>query len=203
MKETEAHPLPGPKSLRPVLWPSMFVRVDRMRPLRPVSPSRTRRSNRRWKRSRRSSHNPTAGVSLPRHDHWHMFLDRIRYAASLIATFISRTAPRPLNPSLNRLLMSGIAPMPKGGQAKVDAPHDATNQKPRQRDQPQNSDKPRIHKGGRRNESREVQISKACSYILRHGAAKEGISMRRDGFVRVDDLVSQATQSGYGECLHS
>lgn len=38
-------------------------------------------------------------------------------------------------------------------------------------------------------ESREVQISKACSYILRHGVEKEGIKMRSDGYVKVDDLV--------------
>ena len=38
-------------------------------------------------------------------------------------------------------------------------------------------------------QSREVLISKACAYILRHGAEKEGLNMRRDGYVRVDDLV--------------
>ncbi|KAG8994622.1 hypothetical protein FRB93_001537 [Tulasnella sp. JGI-2019a] len=54
-------------------------------------------------------------------------------------------------------------------------------------------DRPRNErsKGNRRNESREVQISKACSYILRHGAAKEGITIRRDGYVRVDDLLAR------------
>ena len=34
-----------------------------------------------------------------------------------------------------------------------------------------------------------MKISKALSYILRHGAAKEGLKMRPDGFVRVDDIV--------------
>lgn len=43
---------------------------------------------------------------------------------------------------------------------------------------------------GRREETPDVRISKALSYILRHGAAKESLTMRPDGFVRVDELVS-------------
>ncbi|KAG8923431.1 hypothetical protein FRC01_012767 [Tulasnella sp. 417] len=43
----------------------------------------------------------------------------------------------------------------------------------------------------RANESREVTISKACSYILRHGAEKEGLSMRADGFIKVTDLLAR------------
>jgi len=47
--------------------------------------------------------------------------------------------------------------------------------------------------GGRskRNESENTIISKSMSYILRHGAEKEGLKMRADGFVRVEDLVSK------------
>lgn len=33
-------------------------------------------------------------------------------------------------------------------------------------------------------------MSKTLSYILRHGAQKEGLTLRPDGFVRVDQLVS-------------
>lgn len=51
----------------------------------------------------------------------------------------------------------------------------------------QRSGKPR----GRRDEPPDVRISKALSYILRHGAAKESLTMRPDGFVRVDELVRQ------------
>jgi 2'-phosphotransferase len=43
--------------------------------------------------------------------------------------------------------------------------------------------------GGRREETPDVRASKALSYILRHGAAKEGLKLRPDGFVKVDDLV--------------
>ena len=35
-----------------------------------------------------------------------------------------------------------------------------------------------------------IKISKAMSYVLRHGAEKEGIAMRPDGFIKVDDLLA-------------
>lgn len=35
----------------------------------------------------------------------------------------------------------------------------------------------------------EVRISKTLSWVLRHGAKKEGLFMRPDGYVRVKDLV--------------
>lgn len=34
-----------------------------------------------------------------------------------------------------------------------------------------------------------VRLSKQLSYVLRHGAKKEGLSMRADGYARVQDLV--------------
>lgn len=37
--------------------------------------------------------------------------------------------------------------------------------------------------------SHNVRLSKQLSYILRHGANKEKISIRSDGYVKVDDLV--------------
>jgi 2'-phosphotransferase len=39
-------------------------------------------------------------------------------------------------------------------------------------------------------EAHNVRLSKSLSYILRHGALKEGLKIRPDGFVRVDDIVS-------------
>lgn len=56
------------------------------------------------------------------------------------------------------------------------------------------SPKSRPKKGGhkpRGNESREVLISKACSYVLRHGAEKEGLAMRADGYIKVTDLLAR------------
>lgn len=63
----------------------------------------------------------------------------------------------------------------------------------RRKDESPEPPKSRPKKGHkpRANESREVIISKACSYILRHGAEKEGLSMRPDGFIKVTDLLAR------------
>ena len=36
----------------------------------------------------------------------------------------------------------------------------------------------------------EFLLSKSLSKILRHGAQKEGLEIRSDGFVKLDDLVN-------------
>jgi RNA:NAD 2'-phosphotransferase (TPT1/KptA family) len=46
----------------------------------------------------------------------------------------------------------------------------------------------------KRFESSIVKTSKTVSYLLRHGAKKEGLSMRLDGYVKVEDLVLQTSQ---------
>jgi hypothetical protein len=43
--------------------------------------------------------------------------------------------------------------------------------------------------GGDAEDARAVSISKKLSYLLRHGAGKEGVPMDEGGWVRVDDLV--------------
>jgi len=40
-------------------------------------------------------------------------------------------------------------------------------------------------------DSPEVRVSKTISWLLRHGAQNEGLEMRKDGYVKVTDLVSQ------------
>ena len=35
----------------------------------------------------------------------------------------------------------------------------------------------------------EVRVSKTLSWLLRHGAQGEGLAMRKDGYVKVADLV--------------
>lgn len=42
-------------------------------------------------------------------------------------------------------------------------------------------------------QSRDVQISKAMTWLLRHGAEKEGLPMRNDGFVKITDLLTHRT----------
>ncbi|PPR03781.1 hypothetical protein CVT24_007523 [Panaeolus cyanescens] len=38
-------------------------------------------------------------------------------------------------------------------------------------------------------DSPDVRISKTLSYLLRHGAEKEGLKLRTDGYIKVDDLL--------------
>ena len=47
-------------------------------------------------------------------------------------------------------------------------------------------------KKSNRSESEEVQFSKSLSYLLRHGAQKEGVAMSEDGWVRVTDALAWA-----------
>ncbi|RPD64155.1 hypothetical protein L226DRAFT_552096 [Lentinus tigrinus ALCF2SS1-7] len=39
-------------------------------------------------------------------------------------------------------------------------------------------------------DSHDVRISKTLSWILRHGSQSEGLAMRKDGYVRVNDLLA-------------
>lgn len=52
--------------------------------------------------------------------------------------------------------------------------------------------------GGRPPPSREVTISKALSFVLRHGAQAEGIELDEGGWANVADLVSDMLFSGSG-----
>ena len=52
-----------------------------------------------------------------------------------------------------------------------------------------NRHKPRLR--GHPKDEEVVRISKTLSWLLRHGANQEGLAMRLDGYVRVEDLVSR------------
>lgn len=41
----------------------------------------------------------------------------------------------------------------------------------------------------RLNDQQRVHLSKALSYILRHGAAKEKLTMTDDGYILVNEIV--------------
>ena len=57
--------------------------------------------------------------------------------------------------------------------------------KQKDRKSPQSSAKLR----GNPREDPKTRLSKTLSYVLRHGAEKEGLPIRPDGFVPVNDLV--------------
>lgn len=46
-------------------------------------------------------------------------------------------------------------------------------------------------KGGRGDASPTIQLSKALSYILRHGAAKEHLKMSADGYILLDSVLAR------------
>ena len=51
------------------------------------------------------------------------------------------------------------------------------------------SHKPGSKLRGQVSDSPEVRISKTLSWLLRHAAQSQGLKMRKDGYVKVDDLV--------------
>ena len=61
----------------------------------------------------------------------------------------------------------------------------ASSNQPR-RDQ---SHKPGSKLRGLPHDSSEVRISKTLSWLLRHAAQRQGLKIRNDGYVKVDDLV--------------
>ena len=46
-------------------------------------------------------------------------------------------------------------------------------------------------RGGRGPPSRDVTISKAMSFVLRHGADKEGLKLDENGYANVAELVRE------------
>jgi len=61
---------------------------------------------------------------------------------------------------------------------------------------PSRGARPRSNLRGRPQDSEDVRISKTLSYILRHGAAKESLQMRSDGYIKVDDLLARPKLNG-------
>ncbi|KAM0749586.1 putative tRNA 2'-phosphotransferase [Meredithblackwellia eburnea MCA 4105] len=60
-----------------------------------------------------------------------------------------------------------------------------------QQQQPKSAKAPRAARGGRPGDDETTRFSKTLSYILRHGAAKEFLKVRVDGFVKVDELLKR------------
>ncbi len=53
------------------------------------------------------------------------------------------------------------------------------------------SSKSSASKPQRKPKSSEEQLSRALAYILRHGAEKEGLTIRNDGYIRLDDVLDR------------
>jgi 2'-phosphotransferase len=47
----------------------------------------------------------------------------------------------------------------------------------------------------RPNDSPDVATSKTLAYILRHGAEKESLHIRTDGYIKLNDVVSPIAQT--------
>ncbi|XP_055333927.1 tRNA 2'-phosphotransferase 1-like [Paramacrobiotus metropolitanus] len=45
------------------------------------------------------------------------------------------------------------------------------------------------HSGGSAKDPRKVRISKSLSWLLRHGAAESNLSLSKEGYARVDDIL--------------
>ncbi|GAA5999767.1 hypothetical protein JCM5350_007868 [Sporobolomyces pararoseus] len=58
------------------------------------------------------------------------------------------------------------------------------------------SSKPPKTARGRPTDDPDTRWSKTLSYILRHGAAKESLKLREDGFVKVEDLLKRPKLKG-------
>lgn len=52
---------------------------------------------------------------------------------------------------------------------------------------------PKSQLRGQAHNSLDVRISKTISWLLRHGAQSQGLIIRTDGYVKVDDLVNAAS----------
>lgn len=49
--------------------------------------------------------------------------------------------------------------------------------------------------------SREITVSKAMSFVLRHGAEKEGIKLNKQGYANVADLVNPPLSLSFSTVL--
>lgn len=60
---------------------------------------------------------------------------------------------------------------------------------------PQHTERSKDKRGAGRGQSRDVQISKALSLLLRHAAEKEGLKMNAQGYASVTDVVCSTPTS--------
>jgi hypothetical protein len=86
---------------------------------------------------------------------------------------------------------------PKGGQKQAKG-----GQKPNQKGQTGGGNQGGPAKlRGLPKDSPEVRLSKTITWILRHGAQMEGLPMRGDGYIKVEDLVRFIALLKVGYCI--
>ena len=122
------------------------------------------------------------------------------------STSAFKLAPLPMNQgqpsvlaeSLASLSVSGTStlsnPNPDGNPSKSSKKHRLGKGKEKETASSNQPKRNQTHKPGTKlrgqvYDSPEVRISKTLSWILRHGAQGEGLKIREDGYVKVDDLV--------------
>ena len=94
--------------------------------------------------------------------------------------FCTMSEPAPAPVELTTLSLSPTAPEPASSTSET---------------KPTPTAKPAKSARGLKTDDPDTRHSKTLSYILRHGAAKESLNLRPDGFVRVADLVSSRLMS--------
>ncbi|RKP10953.1 KptA family-domain-containing protein [Thamnocephalis sphaerospora] len=78
--------------------------------------------------------------------------------------------------------MSSPPPPPSSSSSSSSAPPQQQPRSSGRRDEAQS--------GQRARSDHNVRLSKGLSYLLRHGASKEGVTLRPDGFARLDAVLS-------------
>ncbi|KAI8353733.1 putative tRNA 2'-phosphotransferase [Mortierella sp. GBAus27b] len=62
---------------------------------------------------------------------------------------------------------------------------------------PNTSSPPKNRNRGPRDDTPEVRLSKALSWLLRHNAVSQGVAIRPDGYVKLDDVLKHSRFKGY------
>ena len=122
-------------------------------------------------------------------------------ASKLARLPMNQGQPSVLAESLLPLSVSGTStfsnPNPDDDSSKPSRKHRLGKGKEKETFREASSNQPKrnqTHKPGSKlrgqvHDSPEVRISKTLSWLLRHGAQSDGLKMRTDGYVKVDDLV--------------
>lgn len=108
-------------------------------------------------------------------------------AESLAPLSVSGTSIQTSNPNPDGASKSPRKHRP--GKGKEKEKPDEAKLSSNHRDKQPKRHQPGAKLRGQDRDSPDVRISKTLSWLLRHGAQSEGLEIRTDGYVKVDDLV--------------